>query len=123
MSKATKNKEAAWLFIQWATSPQTLLNATVQFKNYNPSRASVMNDPRTQKVLGGWGNGAYVRTVQENLKTARVAWVPEPERARLGDIWARSLHEIYFKKLSAEDALRRADDEINKIFKDVGLQK
>ena len=57
MSKATKNKEAAWLFIQWATSPRTLLNATVEFKNYNPTRVSVMNDPRTQKVMGGWGNG------------------------------------------------------------------
>jgi ABC-type glycerol-3-phosphate transport system substrate-binding protein len=123
MSKATKNKEAAWYFIQWATSPRTLLNATLEFRNYNPSRASVMNDPRTQKVLGSWGNGAYVKTVQENLKTARVAWVPNPERVRLGDIWARALHEIYFKRLSAEEALKRADNEINKILKDVGLQK
>ncbi len=123
MSKATKNKEAAWLFIQWATSRQTLLRATVQFRNYNPSRASVMNDPGTQKILGSWGNGAYVKTVQENLKTAQVAWVPEPERTRLGDIWVRALHEIYFKRLSAEDALKRADDEINRIFKDIGLQK
>lgn len=123
MSKATKNKEAAWLFIQWATSPRTLLNATVEFKNYNPSRSSVMNDPRTQQVLGGWGNGAYVKTVQENLKTARVAWVPNPERSRLGDIWARALHEIYFKRLSAKEAFRRADAEVNKIFTDVGLRK
>jgi len=123
MSKATKNKEAAWYFIQWATSQRTLLNATVEFRNYNPSRASVMNDPRTQKVLGSWGNGAYVKTVQENLKTARVAWVPNPERGRLGDIWARALHEIYFKRLSPEEAMKRADEEINKIFKDIGLQK
>jgi ABC-type glycerol-3-phosphate transport system substrate-binding protein len=123
MSKATKNKEAAWYFIQWATSQRTLLNATVEFRNYNPSRASVMNDPRTQKVLGSWGNGVYVKTVQENLKTARVAWVPNPERGRLGDIWARALHEIYFKRLSPEEAMKRADAEINKIFKEVGLQK
>ena len=123
MSSATKNKGAAWYFIQWATSPQTLLNATVEYKNYNPSRVSVMNDARTQRVLGGWGNGAYVKTVQENLKTAQVAWVPEPERARLGDIWARALHEIYFKRLSAQDAMKRADEEINKILTEVGLRK
>jgi multiple sugar transport system substrate-binding protein len=123
MSKATKNKGAAWLFIQWATSPRTLLNATVEHKNYNPSRASVMEDPRTQRVLGSWGNGTYVKTVQENLKTARVAWVPQPERARLADIWARALHEIYFKRLSAQDALKRADDEINKVLTEVGLRK
>lgn len=123
MSSATKNKGAAWLFIQWATSPRTLLNATVEYRNYNPTRISVMNDPRTQKVMGGLGNGMYVKTVQDNLKTARVAWVPEPERARLGDTWARALHEIYFKRLSAEDAMKRATDEVNKIFTEIGLRK
>ena len=46
ISKATKNKEAAWLFVQWATAPRTLLNATVGYRNYNPSRKSVTDDPR-----------------------------------------------------------------------------
>jgi multiple sugar transport system substrate-binding protein len=123
ISNATKNKEAAWYFIQWATSPRTLLNATVEYRNYNPTRISVMNDPRTQKVMGEWGNGVYLKTVQENLKTARPAWVPEPERSRLGDSWARSLHEIYFKRMSAEDAMKRATDEVNRIFTDIGLRK
>ena len=123
MSNATKNKGAAWLFIQWATSPRTLLNATVEFKNYNPTRVSVMNDPRTQKVMGGWGNGMYLKTVQENLKTARIAWVPNPERPRMGDIWARALQEMYFKRLTPEEAMKRATDEVNQVFKDIGLQK
>jgi multiple sugar transport system substrate-binding protein len=123
MSKATKNKGAAWLFIQWATSPRTLMNATVENQNYNPTRISVMNDPRTQKVMGSWDNGGYVKTVQENLKTARVGWVPNPERTRLGDIWIKALHEMYFKRLTPEEAMKRADDEINKVLKDIGLQK
>lgn len=123
MSKATKNKGAAWYFIQWATSPRSLLNATVEFKNYNPTRLSVMNDPRTQQVMGGWGGGGYLKTVQENLKTARIAWVPNPERPRLGDTWARALHEIYFKRLTAEQAMQRATDEVNKIFSEIGLRK
>ena len=123
MSSATKNKGAAWLFIQWATSPRTLLNATVEYQNYNPTRISVMNDPRTQKVMGGWGNGTYMKVAQENLKTARIAWVPEPERPRLGDIWARALQEMYFKRLTPEEAMKRATDEVNKIFTEIGLRK
>ena len=123
MSSATKNKGAAWLFIQWATSPRTLLNATVEYQNYNPTRISVMNDPRTQKVMGGWGNGTYMKVAQENLKTARIAWVPEPERPRLGDIWARALQEMYFKRLTSEEAMKRASDEVNKIFTEIGLRK
>jgi ABC-type glycerol-3-phosphate transport system substrate-binding protein len=121
MSKATKNKEAAWYFIQWATSARTLLNATVEFRNYNPSRASVMNNPQVQKIMGGWGN--YLSVVQKNLETARVGWVPNPERTRLGDIWARALHEVYFKRLSTEEALKRASAEMDKVFKEVGLKQ
>ena len=123
ISKATKNKEAAWLFIEWATSPQTLLNATVEFRNYNPTRLSVMNNPQTQKIVGAYQNGNYAKIVQENLKTARVAWVPQPERARMGDIWVRALHEVYFKRATAEVALKHANEEIDKLFTDLGLRK
>lgn len=59
VNKATKNKEAAWLFVQWATAQRTLLNATLGYRNYNPSRASITNDPRVQSVMGAWGGGSY----------------------------------------------------------------
>lgn len=122
INKATKNKDAAWLFVQWATAQRTLLNATLGFRNYNPTRSSVFNDPEVQKVMGSWGNGNYLKTVARNLETARVAWIPQPERVRVGDIWARSLHEIYFQKMSAADALKRADAEIDKVLKEAGIR-
>jgi multiple sugar transport system substrate-binding protein len=122
INKATKNKEAAWLFIQWATAQRTLLNATIGYRNYNPSRASITNDPRVQEVMAAWGSGSYVNTVAKNLETARVLWIPEPERARAGDIWARALHEIYFQRMSAADALKRADAEIDKVLKEAEIK-
>jgi multiple sugar transport system substrate-binding protein len=122
INKATKNKEAAWLFIEWATAQRTLLNATVGYRNYDPSRASVMNDPRVQQTMGAWGGGSYVKTVAKNLETARVAWIPQPERTRLGDIWARALHEVYFKRMSAADALKKADDEIDRVLKEADIK-
>ncbi len=121
ISKATKNKEAAWLFVEWATSQRTLLNATVDYRNYDPSRASIMNDPRVQKTMGAWGGGSYVKIVAKNLETARVAWVPEPARVRLGDIWARALQEIYFKRKSAADALKDASTQVDKVLKEAGI--
>lgn len=123
MNRAAKNKEAAWLFIQWATSTRTLQNATLEYRGYNPSRSSVLSSAQVQKVMGQWGNGSYLDVLQKNLKTARVAWVPNPERVHLGDIWARALHEVYFKRRSAEDALKRASAEAEKLFRDVGLKK
>jgi multiple sugar transport system substrate-binding protein len=122
INSATPSKEAAWLFLQWATAPRTLLNATLGYRNYNPSRQSVSNDPGVQKVMGAWGGGSYVKTVTKNLETARIAWTPEPERVRIGDVWARSLHEIYFQRASAADALKRATAEADKIIKDADIQ-
>jgi multiple sugar transport system substrate-binding protein len=122
VNKATKNKDAAWLFVEWATSQRTLLNATVGYRNYNPSRMSVINDPRVQEIMGSWGGGSYMKTVSKNLETARVAWTPQPERARLGDIWARSLQEIYFQRASAADALKKADAEVDKVLKEADIK-
>jgi ABC-type glycerol-3-phosphate transport system substrate-binding protein len=122
INKATKSKDAAWLFVQWATAQRTLLNATVGYRNFNPSRASVTGDSRVQQMMGAWGGGAYLSTVAKNLETARVAWVPQPERARLGDIWARSLHEVYFQRASAADALKKASVEIDKVLKEADIR-
>ena len=121
VNKAAKDKNAAWLFVQWATSPRTLLEATVSHRNYNPSRTSIAKDPRVQKAMGSWGNGTYVKIVEKNLETARVAWVPEPLRARLGDTWARALHAIYFKRMTAADALKHANLEVDQAFKEAGI--
>jgi multiple sugar transport system substrate-binding protein len=122
ISRATKNKEAAWLFVEWATAQRTLLNATIDYRNYNPSRISVTNDPRVQATMAAWGGGSYLKTVAKNLETAKVAWTPQPERTRLGDIWARSLHEVYFKRMSAADALKKASVEVDKVLKEAGIK-
>lgn len=50
-----------------------------------------------------------------------MAWVPEPLRTRLGDTWARALQAIYFKRLSAADALKHASLEVDQVFKEAGI--
>jgi multiple sugar transport system substrate-binding protein len=122
ISNAAKNKTAAWLFVQWATAQRTLLNATIDYRNYDPSRASITNDARVQEVMGSWGGGSYLKTVAKNLETARVAWIPEPERVRIGDLWARSLHEIYFQRKPAADSLKDLSVQADKVLKEAGIK-
>ena len=64
-----------------------------------------------------------MKAIQENFKTARMAWVPQPERSQVGDIWVRALHEIYFKRMTTEAALKRANDGIDQLFTNIGLRK
>jgi hypothetical protein len=40
----------------------------------------------------------------------------------LGDIWARSLHEIYFQRMSAAEALKKASNEVDKVLKEAGIK-
>lgn len=124
INKAAKSKEAAWLFVLWATSQQTLLNATVSFRNYNPSRISVAENPKVLEIMGTWGSGesSYLAATKKNLETAKVLWIPQPERARLGDIWARALHEVYYKRMSAADALKKASTDVDKVLKEAGIK-
>ena len=56
--------------MQWATAQQTLLKATLEYRNYNPARASVMNDPRVQEIMGAWGAGSYLKIVANNLRVS-----------------------------------------------------
>jgi multiple sugar transport system substrate-binding protein len=123
MSRAAKNKDAAWLFIQWATAGRTLTFAAVEYRAYNPSRASVLGAPPVHKLLGQWGNGSYLDALSRNLQSARLAWVPHPDRVRLGEIWIRALHEVYFKRLSAAEAMQRASAEVDRLAKSFGLKK
>ena len=64
----------------------------------------------------------YLKVVAKNLETAKVAWTPQSERTRMGDIWARALHEIYFQRMSAADALKKASNETDKVLKEAGIK-
>ena len=64
----------------------------------------------------------YNEIAGKNLETAKVAWVPQSERQRLGDIWARALHEVYFQRMSAADALKKASVEVDKVLKEAGIR-
>lgn len=123
ISKNARSKEAAWLFIAWATSQRNLLKATLEYRNYNPVRQSIFQDPRVVEMMGSWGQGEYLKTVQENVKYARIAWLPQPQRVALGDIWGRALHEIWAQKKPAAQAMEEASKEVDKIMKRAGIAR
>jgi multiple sugar transport system substrate-binding protein len=121
MSTKAHDKNASWFFIQWATMKDQLLNATVKGQNYNPTRASVFNDPAVQKIMGNWGNGTYLPTVVDNLsKYAHEGWTPEPENVFLTTRWDQALQDIWSGE-PAQSALDKAKAEIDAHMKDAGL--
>ena len=121
MSSRAQDKNAAWYFIQWATMKEQMLTATVEGRNYNPTRASVFNDDTVQQTMGSWANGTYLPTVLDNLdKYATLGWPPEPEQTFVSTRWDQSLQEIWAGD-DAQTALDKAKADIDAHMQDLGL--
>jgi multiple sugar transport system substrate-binding protein len=121
MSSKAQDKNAAWYFIQWATMKDQMLTATVEGRNYNPTRTSVFNDDTVQQTMGGWANGTYLPVVLDNLdKYATLGWPPEPEQTFVSTRWDQALQEIWAGD-AAQGALDKAKADIDAHMQDLGL--
>jgi multiple sugar transport system substrate-binding protein len=123
MSSRAADKNAAWYFIQWATSKQQMLKATLGGGNYNPTRRSVFNNTDVQAKMKAWANGTYLPTVLDNLgKYASPGFPPEPEETFVTTRWDQALQEIWSGS-NAKQALDSAKADIDAHMKEAGLLK
>ncbi len=120
MSSSSQQKEAAWLFLQWATSMKVMRDSALQ-GNMNPVRTSVWEDPSINELIGGWGS--YKEVVMDLINNyARLYWTPNPELPAIGDRWAQAFQEVILEEKTAEQALGDAVEDINAILRRAGLQ-
>jgi len=119
MSSLSRHKEAAWLFLLWATAPQTMLDGTLKYDNFNPTRKSVWENPAVIEKTMKWGTkpGEYREIVDAMYaKYGDIRWTPNPDVTAIGDIWAEALHEAYENKKSVDQALDDAAVKINEFM-------
>ncbi len=113
MNAASGKKDASWLFLEWATLPETMI-ATHLAGNMNPVRASAWADPKVAAMVDSWGSepGQYRKTVETMEEVAAVRFPPHPELTRALDRWASAVQEVYFKGTDTRSALCAAQDDI-----------
>ena len=122
MSSKAQDKNASWYFLQWATMKEQMLVATVEGRNYNPTRASVFDAPEVQETMGEWANGTYLPVVLANLGGyASLGWSPQPEQRFLSTRWDQALQEIWAGD-DAQTALDKAKEEIDAHLLDTGVR-
>jgi len=100
------NKEAAWLFLQWATSVPT--STLLSSAGATPPRSSAWKSP---EFAQGFGEDA-AKTVVSALETVDskpmvAAWM-HPKWPEIGDAFARAVNKAITSSASAEDALAAA---------------
>jgi len=122
--KDSKKKEAAWLFIAWATAPARQYRSSIEQPNPMIPRDSVWKREEFKKKYG-WGN--YIDTVNAGFKNAGEwdHYYPEvlPECPSVTNEVSRFLQEVIGGQKSAERAMKEANEAVAKIIKDAGYYK
>ena len=116
MSPFSKKQDAAWLFIQWATSPGT--QKALALKGIAPPRAAVADDP----VYKAWLDKLPVRkqweetlTVLGDKGTSEVGY-PIIENPRSRDFIGEAVVDIMLGKSDVKTSCAAADKSLNKLI-------
>jgi len=117
MSSGSNNKVPAWLFLQWLTSPETMVQTHLG-GNMNPVRASAWADPDVADLVNSWGayTGQYVEVVSEMGQYAQILYPPHAELTRALDRWAEAIQQSYFEGGNVEANLCAAEEDITDIL-------
>lgn len=114
MNANSKTKDAAWYFMQWATSKEFLLKAVRgKYSLVDPVRKSVWADPEFKKKLDDFPG--YYDTFQAIIANCKVYFTPQPVFFKTTTEWAAALHEIY----NGEDTQKTLDALVKKIEKTI----
>jgi len=119
----SKKQEPAWLFIQWATSPDVMLATTQLGLRGDPTRRSSLNSPQFISKYN-FGNGNWAKTQAQSFEYAMPDyWPPIITGTELGDTLGLALSQILTGQQSAAQALKDAYDKSVTIQKKAGLLK
>jgi len=121
INSASDQKEAAWLFIEFATCKEGMKRATIDFWNMNPTRRSVWNNSDLVERTAKWEN--YRRVFEESIdKYSSILVSINPEWPTCGDIWAVAVQKAIMGA-DVKTQLDRAAREMAKVMERAGYYK
>jgi len=113
--KTAKNKEAAFLYIQWLNSKDTLLKVEAKYKCGHPSRYSVMDQPTVKNLF------PYFPLLEQAGKDQAVRLVPKiVEWSQTDDITAVYFQQAMIGKMEPKDAIEKAVKSVERMLDDKG---
>lgn len=118
MTSASYHKDAAWLFIQWATSKPVLLRSTTDYENWNPPRQSIWEDPKVVEMTEGWAN--YREVVEQSRSYTKVPHAVNPQVGAALDTWWGNVQDAILGKATVEEALQNSANEMYKVMEMAG---
>ncbi|MEO1492065.1 MAG: extracellular solute-binding protein [Pseudomonadota bacterium] len=120
MSKFSKDLDATWNFMQWASGPEHGLFGAAQMDFVNPVRQSVWDDAGFRKRLSDSYPG-YVEMHDVSAPGAKIHFTAQPLFFDLTTEWAASMQKMVAKEVPVDEGLDQLADSVNRQLKDAGL--
>jgi multiple sugar transport system substrate-binding protein len=120
MSNYSTQKDAAWYFIQWATSTEHDLFGAQKMDFVNPVRASVWKDEMFRKRIDTSYPG-YLNQHDVSAPGAKIYFTAQPLFFDLTTQWAETLQKMVAKEIQVDEGLDQLAANIDKQLKDAGL--
>ena len=113
MNKASNNKLAAWLFLQYFTSADYSLWSALEMNAVDPARKSVWDNPDFKLKMAD--REGYYETFKATIDGTRILFTPQPHFFETTTEWAATLQSIVAGKYSSVqeglDILKKKMDE------------
>ena len=123
MNADSKNKDAAWYFIQYFTSPEYMLYSGTEGASPDTPRTSVMESDEYRAIVGSADN--YLESIAELTENASIQFTPQPYFFECTTKWAETLQDLVTsdKYSSTEEAMKTLKGELDKIVADLDIEE
>ena len=120
MNTASKQKDAAWYFMQWASSTEHDMFGARKMDFVNPVRASVWKDDQFRNRIDKSYSG-YLAQYEASSPGARIYFTPQPLFFDVTTQWAETLQKMVAKEVPVDEGLDQLAASMDKQLKDAGL--
>ena len=121
MSNFSKQKEAAWTFIQWASGTEHGLFGARKMDFVNPVRQSVWDDPDFRDRIAKSYSG-YLEQYEASAPGSKIYFTPQPLFFNLTTEWAASLQKMVANEVPVDEGLDQLAASVNRQLKQAGLR-
>ena len=115
MSAKAQNKEAAWEFIKWATSPEQMLSDAVDGGNYEIASKSAIQNPEFEERFPYPELNKVLLDSQKYAREERPMIIAWPQ---VGDIVGEVAQRCIAGKVTAQEALDEAQKRVMEIYRE-----
>jgi len=120
MSEFSKQKEAGWYFIQWATGTENTTFGAVNADLVDPVRDSVWGvqafQARLEKAYPG-----YLNQFQKSIGQSKIYFTPQQLFPEFTTDWAAMLQQMFSKEIPIDEGLDKLAAGLERKLRSVGL--